>query len=184
MLVTAGSAAAQSSDLAGVYHLNPGLSQDIAEKVKAAAGPASVASGPQWTGGVETWIPWGGGSSEPRRTELRDFLLATAPALQDVEIEQTADEVTTIHGEDGVRRFNLKRATSGSSAAGGETVTRQAHWEDGKLVLESKGKDSRLLEVLTPIPTRNQLAYALRLEHKLLKAPLEVSLVYDRAAAR
>jgi hypothetical protein len=51
-------------------------------------------------------------------------------------------------------------------------------------VLESRGEEGRFLELLTPVPTRNQLTYALRLEHKLLKAPLEVSLVYDRADTR
>jgi hypothetical protein len=49
-----------------------------------------------------------------------------------------------------------------------------------QLVLESKGKDSRFTEVLTLVPARGQLIYALRLEQKLLKAPLEASLVYDR----
>jgi hypothetical protein len=34
------------------------------------------------------------------------------------------------------------------------------------------------------VPARNQLTYALRLEHKLLKAPLELSLLYDRAPSR
>jgi hypothetical protein len=34
------------------------------------------------------------------------------------------------------------------------------------------------------VPERGQLSYVLRLEHKLLKAPLEVNLVYDRTPAR
>lgn len=66
----------------------------------------------------------------------------------------------------------------------GERVTRQARWQGAQLVLDSKGKEGRLAEVLTPVPSRNQLTYALRLEQKLLKAPLEVSLVYDRAEVR
>jgi hypothetical protein len=182
LLFCADAALAQSPDLAGVWKLNDALSQNLAEKVKAAAGPASMSGGAGFARGVDTWIPWSGGFSEPQRMELRDFLLATAPALRDLEIIQSGDEVETVHGEDGVRRFNLKRATSGTSAGSDETVTRTAHWQETQLVLESKGKDSRFLEVLTPVPTRNQLTYALRLEHKLLKEPLEVSLVYDRAA--
>jgi hypothetical protein len=63
-------------------------------------------------------------------------------------------------------------------------VTRQARWQESQLVLESKGKEGRFLELLAPVPERGQLSYVLRLEHKLLKAPLEVNLVYDRAAAR
>ena len=181
-LLSAGRAAAQPPDLSGVWNLNASLSQDIAEKIKAAAGSASMSGGVSWA--TETWIPWTGGFSEGQRVEMREFLLATVPALQAVEIEQTAQEVKTVHGEAGVRLFNLTRTSSGTSALSGQTVTRQARWQGTQLVLESKGKESRLLEVLTLVPARNQLNYALRLEHKLLKAPLEVSLVYDRAGPR
>jgi hypothetical protein len=176
-------AAAESPDLAGTWTLNKSLSQDIAEKIKTAAGSASTSGGPSWTGATETWIPWSGGTGDGQRLEMREFLLAAVPAMQSVEIEQTPDEVKTVHGETGVRNFNLKRASSGSSAMGGETVTRQGRWQGEQLVLESKGKDSKLTELLTLVPTRNQLNYAIRLEHKLLKAPLELSLVYDRGVA-
>jgi len=175
-------ATADAPDLSGVWQLNSSLSQNITEKIKAAAGSASMSGGVSWA--TETWIPWTGGFSEPQRLELREFLLATVPALQAVEIEQTAQEVSTVHGESGVRHFNFKRASAGSSALGGDTVSRQARWQGAQLVLESKGKESRLLELLTLVPSRNQLTYVLRLEHKLLKAPLEVSLVYDRAPPR
>jgi hypothetical protein len=183
LLVVAGArAAAEPPDLSGVWALNTSLSQDIAEKIKAAAGSASMSGGPSWA--TETWIPWTGGFSEGQRVEMREFLLATVPALQMVEIEQTAQEVRTVHGEAGVRIFNLTRTSAGTSALGGETVTRQARWQDAQLVLESKGKESRFLELLTLDPERGQLSYLLRLEHKLLKAPLEVNLVYERAGPR
>jgi hypothetical protein len=182
LLACAGRSAAESPDLSGVWTLNRGLSQDIKEKIKLAAGSASMSGSVSWA--TETWIPWTGGMSEGQRVEMREFLLATVPAFDQVEIEQTADEVKTIHGESGVRLFNLKRSTSGSSALGGQTVTRHARWEGTQLVLESKGKEGRFLELLTLVPSRNQLTYALRLEHKLLKAPLEVSLAYDRAETR
>jgi hypothetical protein len=174
--------AADPPDLNGVWNLNASLSQDIAEKIKLAAGSASMSGSVSWA--TETWIPWTGGFSEGQRVEMREFLLATVPALQAVEIEQGPQEVKTVHGESGVRVFNLKRASAGSSAMTGETVSRQARWQGEQLVLESKGKESRLLELLTLVPTRNQLNYAIRLEHKLLKQPLEVSLVYDRGVSR
>ncbi len=182
LLVSASPAPAETPDLSGVWKLNPSLSQDIAEKIKAAAGSQSMSGGVSWA--TETWIPWSGGFHEGQRVELRELLLAAVPALQTVEIEQTAQEVKTVYGETGVRIFNLTRASAGTSALGGETVNRQAHWQGTQLVLESKGKGGRFLEVLTLVPARNQLTYALRLEHKLLKAPLEVSLVYDRAGPR
>jgi hypothetical protein len=182
LLVSSAPAAAEPPDFSGVWKLNPSLSQDIAEKIKAAAGSQSMSGGVSWA--TETWIPWSGGFHEGERVEMREFLLATVPALQTVEIEQSAQEVKTVHGEGGLRLFYLTRTSAGTSALGGATVTRQARWQGTQLVLESKGKEGRLLEVLTLVPARNQLTYALRLEHKLLKAPLEVSLVYDRAGPR
>jgi hypothetical protein len=181
LIAAAPTRAEEPPDINGVWTLNKSLSQDIAEKIKTAAGSASMSGGVSWA--TETWIPWTGGFSEGQRVEMREFLLATVPALQSVEIEQTPNEIKTVHGETGVRNFNLKRASAGSSGVSGETVSRQARWQGGQLILESKGKESRLVELLTPVPTRNQLTYALRLEHKLLKAPLEVSLVYDRGIA-
>ena len=107
--------------------------------------------------------------------------MSTLPALETLEIEQSAQEVKTIHGEDGVRIFNLTRQSAGTSALSSQKVTRQARWQGGQLVLESKGKESRFTEVLTLVPARSQLTYAIRLEQKLLEGPLEASLVYDLA---
>lgn len=183
-LVSAGPAFAQAPDLNGRWTLNEELSGDIAEKIKAAAGPSSVSGASSFAGATETWFPWSGGFSEPERVQLREFLLATLPVLQSVEIEQTPQEVKTIHGESGVRVFYLTRKSSGTSAADATTVTRQARWQGTQLVLESKGKESSLLEVLTLVPERKLLTYSVKLEHKLFKAPLELNLAYDRVAPR
>lgn len=183
LLIASGTIAAEEVPaLSGVWRLNRELSEDVAAKINAVAGSQYVSGGPNWAS--ETWIPWGSSFTEGQRVGLREFLLSTVPALQAVEIEQTEREVKTIHGDAGVRIFNLTRASAGTSAMTGEKVTRQARWQGGQLVLESKGKDSRLTEALTLVPARSQLTYALRLEQKLLKAPLEVSLVYDRSEAR
>lgn len=183
-LLSAASAFAQTPDLRGRWTLNAELSGDIAEKIKAAAGPASVSGGPSWAGATETWFPWAGGFSEPQRVEMREFILATLPVLQNVEVEQTAEEIKTIHGESGVRTFYLTRKSAGSSAVDGQTVSRQARWNGPELVLESKGKESKLTEVLVLVPTRAQLTYTVRFEHKLFKTPLELNLAYDRVAAK
>lgn len=183
LLLASGTVAAEDPpDLTGGWRLNPGLSDDIEEKIKLAAGSQSMSGGPSWA--AETWFPWGGGFSEGKRVGLREFLLEMKSYFEALEIEQSATEVRTIHGEDGVRNFNLTRASSGTSALGGETVTRQAHWQAQQLVLETKGKESKLVELITLVPSRNQLTYAIRFEHKLLKAPLEMSLLYDKLAAR
>ena len=174
--------AQEAPDLSGHWALNHQLSDDVTAKIEAAAGSQYMSGGPNWA--TETWIPWSTGFSEGQRLGVREFLLATAPALQNLQIEQSEREVKTIHGDAGVRIFNLTRFSAGTSAMTGERVTRQARFQGGQLVLESKGKESRLTEALTSVPARNQLTYALRLEQKLLKAPLELSLVYDRAAVR
>lgn len=183
LLFVAGTSAAQEAPvLSGAWKLNHELSEDIAAKINAVAGSQYMSGGPNWA--AETWFPWGTSFSEGQRVGVREFLLATLPALQALEIEQTPQEVKTIHGEDGVRIFNLTRASAGTSGMSGEKVTRQAQWQGPQLVLDSKGKESRLAEVLTLVPERKQLTYAIRLEQKLLKAPLEASLVYDRAGSR
>ena len=182
VIATAASAAEEAPKLSGVWKLNRELSDDLAAKIDAAAGSQYMSGGPSWA--AETWFPWGTSFSEGQRVGVREFLLATVPTLQAVEIEQNTREVKTIHGDTGVRIFNLTRASAGTSAMTGDKVTRQARFQGEQLVLETKGKDSTLTELLTLVPARNQLTYALRLEQKLLKMPLEASLVYDRSEAR
>jgi hypothetical protein len=181
LLVCAAAAGQAPPDLSGTWQLDKAASEDIAAKIKDAAGSASMSGGLSWA--TETWIPWGGGFHEGQRVELREVLLAAVPAMQTLQVEQTPQEVKTVHGEAGVRIFYLTRSSAGTSALGGDRVSRQAHWQGGQLVLESKGKDSRFQEVLSLGSERSRLTYALRLEHKLLKAPLEATLVYGRAAA-
>src|SRR5262245_9056071 len=170
LLLGCGASAAQDApDLSGAWKLNHQLSDDVTAKITAAAGAQYMSGGPSWA--AETWFPWGTSFTEGQRVSVREFLLATVPALQAVEVEQSAKEVKTIHGDTGVRIFNLTRPSAGTSAMSGETVTRQARWQGEQLVLESKGKESKLTEALTLVPARNQLTYAIRLEYKLLKAP-------------
>jgi hypothetical protein len=179
VLATAGAVAAQDAPgLSGTWTINRELSQDLAAKVKAVAGPDQMSGGPR-TWATETWLPWGNDFSEPERLSVREFMLGAVPAFDSLEILQGADEVKTVHGEAGSRIFNLTRASSGSSP-GGETVTRLARLDGQQLVLESKGKESRLHEVFMLEPP-NRLVYIIRLEQKRLKGPLEARLVYDRA---
>jgi len=173
------SAAEGPADLTGHWVLNSELSGDIEGRIKEAAGSQYMSGGPTWA--AETWFPWGTSFSEGQRVEARVFLLATIPALQHVELEVSGQEVKTIHGDAGVRIFHLTRKSAGTSGLTGERVTRQAVWKDGKLTLESKGKEGGLTELLTPVPSRHQMTYALRLDTKPLEKPLELALVYDRA---
>jgi hypothetical protein len=167
--------------LAGQWIMNRELSGDIEAKIKEAAGSQFM----QNAGGfaADTWIPWGGTKfGETERIEVRAFLLASVPALLRLEIEVAPSEIKTIHGPDGVRIFNLTRTSAGTSAVTGEKVTRHARWQGQQLVLETKGKDSLLTEVITAVPTRKQITYALKFEAKLLEKPLELSMAYDRVS--
>jgi hypothetical protein len=166
--------------LAGTWRLNRALSQDLAARIKDVAGSEHMDGGPSWA--TETWLPWGEKFGEPERLGVREFLLATVPVFDVLEIQIGGDEVKTVHGEAASRIFDLKRARAGSSAMTGQKVTRQARLEGETLVLESKGKDGRLREDLTLEPSRARLVYVLRLEQKRLKDPLEARLVYDRAS--
>lgn len=174
----AASPGADAPNFSGVWTLNRQQSDDAAARIKEAAGSQYVAGAPSW--GSETLFSWSS-FKEGARVDLRQFLLDGVPALASLEIEQTAVELRTIHGEDGVRIFNLTRATAGTSAATGEKVTRQAYWKGPQAVLESKTGKSRLDEVLTLVPGRDQLIHAIRFQTELFKSPLELRLVYDRA---
>jgi hypothetical protein len=102
-------------------------------------------------------------------------------ALAHLEIEQSADEVKVIQGEDGVRLFYAKRDSTGASRDGTK-LTRRMRFEGEQLRLESVSEKKRTIEVLSLIPARSQLIHAIHYENELLNKPLELKLVYDRVA--
>ena len=179
LLGGAGAAAQDTPGIAGNWTLNRELSQDLGARIREAAGSEHMSGGPDWA--TETWLPWQADFGEPARLRVRDFLLATVPAFDVLQIRPRTDDVQTTHGEASVRIFNLKRKSAGTSAMTGETVQREARLDGARLVLESKGKDSRLRETLTLQRPGNRLLYELRLEQARLKRPLEARLIYDRA---
>jgi hypothetical protein len=182
LLLSAPAARAQDLQaLAGQWIMNRELSGDIEAKIKEAAGSQYMANAGSWA--ADTWIPWGGTKfGEGERVEVRQFLLASVPALQRLEIEVSPIEIKTIYGQDGVRIFNLTRTSAGTSVITGEKVVRHARWQGQQLVLESKGKESQLTEIITPVPARKQITYALKFEAKLLEKPLELNMAYDRVS--
>ena len=179
VLCHAGAAPAQdTSGIAGHWALNRALSDDLGARIETVAGSQYMSGRPSRAS--ETWVPWSGGFSEPERLRFREFLLATVPAFDLIQIQPRAEEIETTHGEGGVRIFNLKRKSAGTSMFVGETVRREARGDGPRLVLESKGKGSRLRETFTLEPSGRRLVYVLRLDHSRLEAPLEARLVYDR----
>jgi precorrin-2 methylase len=173
-------AQAPTPDFSGQWELNRGLSDDAAAKVKEVAGPNDVA-GAKTVGG-QTFFPRASYGKDVDRVNLRQFLLEAVAGLSALEIEQTAAEIKTVHGEDGVRIFPFGREGAGLSVEGA-VLKRRTRWQGEQLVLESESGKTRLLEVLSPLPARRQLVYSLRYEAEVFKKPLEVRLVYDRAPA-
>ena len=182
LLFAVSSAPAQeASSLKGRWTLNRELSQDIEGRIKDAAGSQYMSgSGPNWAP-PETWLPIGVKFNEAERLEVRKFLLAAVPSLSDLEFEVSPAEIKTTHGEAAVRIFNLTRQSAGSSGLSGEKVMRQARWQGKQLVLESRGKDSHLIETITMSTEEKRITYALHFEAKLLEKPLDLNLVYNRA---
>jgi hypothetical protein len=178
LCVSSQGAAQAPPDLSGEWTLKRSLSDDAVAKVKEVAGP-DVMTGAKTVGG-QTFFPRASYGREVDRINLRQFLLEAVAGLDRIEIEQTAEEVKTMHGEDGVRIFNLKRESSGTGALGAKLV-RRARWQGEQLVLESESGKTKLLEVLTLVPARSQLIHVLRYEAEVFSKPLELRLVYDRA---
>lgn len=184
------SAAQAAPDFSGEWALNRWLSEDATAKVKEVAGPDMI-TGAKTGGGqplgvhvgpLRVPVPLASQGREAARISLRQFLLETVAAPDRLEIEQTAEEVKAIRGEDGVRIFKLNRESSGTGVLGTKLV-RRARWQGEQLTLESQSGKTKVLEVLTLVPARNQLIHTLRYEAEALGKPLELRLVYDRAAS-
>ncbi len=177
-LLLARAAAAAPPDFNGEWRLDKAASDDVAARIGEAAGSQYVSSAKGF--GSFTIFPWTS-FSEGQRVLLRDALLAGVAAFDRLEIEQKGDEVKTIHGEDGVRIFNLRRASAGTSVVTGEKVRREARWQGEQLVLESSSGKLKTLEVLTRYAERDQVIEVFRIEMELLQKPIELKLVYERA---
>jgi hypothetical protein len=174
----AGSSRAAEPNLSGAWKLNHALSDDAAAKVKEAAGAEYIQGGPSWA--TETWFPWGRKFNEDERILLRDVLVGAVRSLERIEVEQSATEIKTVFGEDGVRVYSLTRAAAGTNLVTGEKVKRTARWKGAELVLESEGGKGKAREVLSLGSTPNQLVHSMHLEMDPLKHPVELRLVYDR----
>src|SRR4029078_4023077 len=104
LLLSAGPVRAPAArNLSETWKLNHELSDDTAAKVKEAAGSEYIKGGPSWA--TETWFPWGTKFNEGERVMLRDVLLGAVRGLERIEVDQTAYETKTGHGDEGVRDF-------------------------------------------------------------------------------
>ena len=181
LLCAATAHSTEPPNFSGTWKLNHEQSDDAVAKVKDAAGSEYVQGGPSWAS--ETWFPWGRKFSEDERVMLRDVLVGAVRGFERVQIEQTASEIKTIHGEDGLRVFYMKRAAAGTNILTGETVKRTAQWKGDQLFLESAGGKGASKETLSLAPGGTQLVHTLNIKMDLLKHPIDLRLVYDRLPA-
>jgi hypothetical protein len=170
--------AAERPRFAGEWVVNKGLSDDPAAKIVEVAG-ADAVSGARTLGG-QTFFPRGSYGADVDRLSLRQQLLEAAKTLDRMEIDQDEAEIKTIHGQDGVRIFRFDRESTGTGVTG-DRLVRRTRWQGEQLTLESESGKTRAIEVLTLVPARKQLIHVVRYEDSLLKKPLELKLVYDRA---
>jgi hypothetical protein len=164
-------------DFSGSFMLNPKLSDDAVAKVEAATGSAQLKGGGQ--GEVQRLVPRSTDASEVERVRLREFLLDRANSLQDLKIEQTAKEIKIVHGEDDVRIFYFGRDHVRNDRRG-RKLQCKSRFEAGRLIVEELGEDkTRIIDVLTLVPSRRQIVYGILFENQNLKEPLQLNLVYD-----
>lgn len=177
-LFAAAPGGAPVADFSGRWTIDEKASGDLFAAIDAGAGQGQL-RGSTLVGNVPTLFPRSSTRTSTERMELREFLRGQVVALRELEIEQSAVELKTIHDGDGVRIFRFDRPSAGGTAAG-TRVVRRTRWHEGQLVLESVGEKSKLIEMLTPLPQRDQLIYVIRLEMDLLEAPVELRLIYTR----
>ncbi len=164
-------------DFSGSFTLNPKLSDDAVAKIEAAAGSAQLKGGGQ--GEVQRLVPRSTDASEVERVRLREFLLDRVNSLQHLKIEQTPKQVTIIHGEDNVRIFYFGRDHVRHDRRG-RKLQCKSRFETGRLIVEELGEDkTRIIDVLTLVPSRRQIVYGILFENQNLKEPLQLNLVYD-----
>lgn len=155
-------------DLSGSWVFVPKRSDDLKEKIAAAAGP-------EYTVGSK--------KSEQARVWIRSWLegVTDDPDKGVLTIEQTAREFKAGLGDEVTIYYFGREATSRGPAGGNTRVT--IAWQGSQLVTEereAKGK-GLIRSVYTLEPGGRSLVVDWRLEHDSMKHPLEARLAFERA---
>jgi hypothetical protein len=174
---------APSSDrpnLSGTWKLVPGLIDEVRGRVELATASSPPPGAPGFFGVL---VPKSGVKKDLELAELRKLVLDSLALTEGLEIEQGPSEVTIIHGAEDVRIFYLDREHVRNDYEG-RKLRCKTRWDGPQLVIEQEGeKKVRIIEMLSLVPSRNQLSHAFRIESGLLREPLELSLVYGKVAS-
>jgi len=165
--LVADEAAAQSRpDFGGTWHFEPGRSEDPRAAILAAAGP-------EYTQGSS--------KSEADRVRFREWLLDTLGHPPDrLVIQQSATELEISQGDDSVTFYFGREAMRQDQR--GEKLRRSLRWDGDTLLAEERGeKGTRIVRSFFLLPERRELVMALVWEAKVLRAPLNLKLVFARA---
>ena len=135
LAVTGPTSAQEPPDLSGVWRLGEKAREELKATVEAAVGPEKTQGGGS---SRARFTLLSRGSSEIDRIQLRNFLMKQVSGFEDLEIEQTAEEITLARGNDSLRLFSFARERTRQTELGGKTKVR-ASWKDGQLRLEENG---------------------------------------------
>jgi hypothetical protein len=153
-------------DLSGVWVFNEKRSDDLRTLVEEAVGPETT-SGDIKNDIVRIWI--------------RQWLLGVLedPDSAYLTIEQTEESFKSGLGDE-VANYYFGREASSRGPLGG-TLKVKVHWQGEQIITEEHSEDGgRIMAVYTLLPGGDNLIVAYLLEHKRLRTPLEVRMVFDR----
>jgi hypothetical protein len=165
-LVAAGTEAQSRPDFSGTWRFEAGRSEDARAAVLAAAGP-------EYTQGTS--------KSEADRVRFREWLLDTVGRPPDRLVIDQSATVFEISQRDDSATFHFGREATRQDERG-EKLRRSLRWDGETLVAEERGdKGTHIVRSFSLLPDRRELVMALVWEAKVLRAPLNVKLVFARA---
>ena len=169
LLVCAAPLAAALPDLGGAWILVPKRSDDVRGRIIDAAGIGYM-QGDVRKGAPRAWI--------------HDWLMdqAEQPEARVLTIEQSSAEFKTGVAED-LRIYYFARETK-RQGPDGRLRSASVRWQGDQVVVQERADkgSGRLEEVYTLQPNGRTLVVDFRLEHKGLRQPLELKLVFEKAA--
>jgi hypothetical protein len=163
VLAPATASAADTADLRGRWKRNPDLSQDAVSKVFGS-------------------LALEGLGLTPDNQRFHDALLHFAKVIDRLQIEQTAEDVKIILGDDEVRIYypGSVRVRQGVL---GDKLEAIAHWRDGELIVQETSEFGKLVQSLS-LNGEGRLSVIVSLDDRRMWAPLLLMSVYDRVAGK